>query len=108
MSERVWYIKECQLFSRLTDEQLARLERRGRMRAFPRNSTIYMPSDGSDGVFLLAEGRVRISSITPDGKQAILAFIEPGEIFGELADEFRQRREVFVLIVDRRHLHARR
>ena len=101
MPERVWYIKECQLFSRLTDEQLARLERRGRMRTFARNSTIYMPSDGSDGVFLLAEGRVRISSITPDGKQAILAFIEPGEIFGELAlVEPGQREEYAETVVD--------
>lgn len=101
MSERVWYIKECQLFSRLTAEQLARLERRGRMRVFARNSTIYMPSDGSDGVFLLAEGRVRISSITPEGKQAILAFIEPGEIFGELAlVEPGQREEYAETVVD--------
>lgn len=101
MPERVWYIKECQLFSRLTDEQLARLERRGRMKTFARSSTIYMPSDGSDGVFLLAEGRVRISSITPDGKQAILAFIEPGEIFGELAlVESGQREEYAETVMD--------
>lgn len=101
MVERVWYIKECQLFSRLTDEQFARLERRGRMRAFPRNSTIYMPSDVNDGVFLLADGRVRISSITPDGKQAILAFIEPGEIFGELAlVEPGKREEYAETVVD--------
>lgn len=101
MTERVWYIKECQLFSRLTDEQLARLERRGRMRTFPRNSTVYMPSDVGDGVFLLADGRVRISSITPDGKQAILAFIEPGELFGELSlVESGQREEYAETVVD--------
>lgn len=34
---------------------------------------------------MLAEGRVNICSFTPDGKQAILAFIEPGELFGEMA-----------------------
>jgi CRP-like cAMP-binding protein len=36
-------------------------------------------------VFLLAEGRVKLCSITPGGKQAILALIEPGELFGELS-----------------------
>jgi CRP-like cAMP-binding protein len=101
MPERVWYIKQSQLFSRLTDEQPARLERRGRMKVFPKNNTIYMPSDASNGVFLLAEGRVRISSITPDGKQAILAFIEPGELFGELALlESGQREEYAETVVD--------
>lgn len=34
---------------------------------------------------LVADGRIRLSSLTPDGKQAILAFVEPGEVFGELA-----------------------
>ena len=34
---------------------------------------------------LLASGRVKICSFTAAGKQAILAFIEPGELFGELA-----------------------
>jgi CRP/FNR family transcriptional regulator, cyclic AMP receptor protein len=85
VAERHWYIKNCQLFERLSIEQLARLEQRARMRRFPKGSPIYLPSDEAEGVFLLVEGRVKICSFTPDGKQAILAFIEPGELFGELA-----------------------
>ncbi len=85
MVERHWYVKNCQMFDRLSIEQLARLEQRARMRRFPKGSPIYLPSDEAEGVFLLVEGRVKICSFTPDGKQAILAFIEPGELFGELA-----------------------
>ncbi len=85
MGDQVWYIKNCRLFEQLTAEQFARLEQRARVRRFPKNTPVYLPSDSSDGVFLLAEGRVKLCSITPDGKQAILAFIEPGELFGELA-----------------------
>ena len=36
-------------------------------------------------MLLLASGRVKICGFTPDGKQSILTFIEPGEVFGELA-----------------------
>jgi CRP-like cAMP-binding protein len=85
MKERHWYIKRCRLFERLTDEQLARLELRARVRRFPRKSPVYLPSDAADGVFLLAEGRIKLCSTTPEGKQAILAFIEPGEVFGEIS-----------------------
>jgi CRP/FNR family cyclic AMP-dependent transcriptional regulator len=85
MAEHTWYIKNCRLFERLTADQFARLEQRARVRKFPKNSPVYLPSDAADGVFLLAEGRVKLCSMTPDGKQAILAFIEPGELFGELA-----------------------
>lgn len=85
MTERHWYVKQCRLFERLSAAQIARLESCARMRTFAKNCPIYLPSDESQGVFLLAAGRVKICSFTPEGKQAILAFIEPGEIFGELA-----------------------
>jgi len=85
MSERFWFLKRCELFGRLSPEQLSLLESRARVRRFERNSAIYAPGDRADGVLLLSEGRVRICDFTADGKQAILAFIEPGELFGELA-----------------------
>jgi CRP-like cAMP-binding protein len=85
MADQVWYIKNCRLFEQLTADQFARLEQRARVRRFPKGTPIYLPSDAGTSVFLLAEGRVKLCSITPDGKQAILALIEPGELFGELA-----------------------
>lgn len=85
MSERIWYLKRCGLFQQLTDDQLQMLESRCRARKYPRNTPIYLPADEANGVMLVAEGRVKIGSITEEGKQTILAFIEPGEIFGELA-----------------------
>src|SRR5258708_1769559 len=85
MSQRIWFLKRCDLFERLTADQLSQLETRSRVRKYERNSPIYLPGDHADGVLLLLEGRVRICDSTPDGKQAILAFIDPGELFGELA-----------------------
>lgn len=80
-----WHIRNCSLFEKLTPEQLALLEGRARIRTVSKGAAIYLPSDHSDSAILLGAGRVRIGALTPDGKQATLAFIEPGEIFGELA-----------------------
>lgn len=85
MSEKIWYLKQCDLFRRLDDVQLKELERRCRSRQFARGTPIYLPADEADGVLLMAQGRAKICSFTEEGKQAILAFIEPGELFGELA-----------------------
>jgi CRP/FNR family cyclic AMP-dependent transcriptional regulator len=85
MSENLWYLKRCDLFERLIPEQIQRIESRCRIRKVARNEPIYLPADCADGVILLAAGRVKLCGYTPDGKQSILAFIEPGEIFGELA-----------------------
>lgn len=85
MTEKLWYLKRCELFERLSAKELEQLESRCRARSFPRKTPIYLPIDEARSVFLLASGRVKICHLTPEGKQSILAFIDPGELFGELA-----------------------
>jgi len=85
MERKLWFLKGCDLFENLTPEQAQHLERHALFRSFKRNSLIYTPSDASESVMVLAKGRVKIKDITPDGKETILAFIEEGEMFGELA-----------------------
>lgn len=101
MSERLWYLKQCDLFQQLPPEQIAALEGQCRVKAFPRATPVYLPSDQADGVMLLAQGRVKIGSLTEDGKQSILAFVEPGELFGELALMGGQEREEFAETVEK-------
>jgi len=83
--ERFWHLKSCELFKRLTTAQISRLEKRSKFKRFERGNLIYLPSDQSDSVLFLETGRVKMYHVTPDGKQTLLAFIDPGELFGELA-----------------------
>lgn len=106
MTEELWYLKQCDLFRRLTPEELTRLEPRCRSRTFKRGEPIYLPTDFASAALVLAEGRVKIGSVTEEGKQAILAFIEPGELFGELAvldggprDEFAEAAEKSTVVL---------
>jgi CRP/FNR family cyclic AMP-dependent transcriptional regulator len=85
MDRKLWYLKRCNLFDGLTPEQTGRLESRALLRTFPRRALIYSPTEPGQSVLLLAAGRVKIKDVTPDGKETILAFIEEGELFGELA-----------------------
>jgi CRP/FNR family cyclic AMP-dependent transcriptional regulator len=85
MDQKYWYLKDCSLFQCLTDEQVRRLEGRAKSREFKRGALIYVPSDLGDCVLVLIKGRVKIFHNTQDGKQALLAIIDPGELFGELA-----------------------
>lgn len=85
MVDRFWYLKNSELFKSLPAEVYEKLEESAVVRKFARKEIIYFPSEQGETVLLLFEGRVKIKSVTPDGKEAILAFIEPGEIFGELA-----------------------
>jgi CRP-like cAMP-binding protein len=85
MAKAFWHIGRCSLFQQLSPSVLAELEGRARIQSFPKGIAVYVPNDSASSIFLLAEGRIRLCSSTPEGKQVIHAWIEPGEIFGELA-----------------------
>ena len=85
MSEAIWFLKRCPLFEHLGADESRRLEAHSRMHTFPRRSVVYFPDDAGESVLLLTRGRVKILALTPDGREMIFAFIEPGELFGELA-----------------------
>jgi CRP/FNR family transcriptional regulator, cyclic AMP receptor protein len=85
MSDTIWFLKRCPLFEGLTPAQRRRLESRAVLRTFRRGEVIYFPTDPGRCVLLLARGRVKIKAVTPEGKETILAFIDEGELFGELA-----------------------
>jgi len=95
ITEKYWRVHHRKFFAQLSPEELHELETVSRARKFPRKSPVYLPADEADSVFVLTSGRVTLCHITPDGKQSILAFIEPGEMFGELAlfDGTREREE---------------
>lgn len=106
MDDKFWYLKNCDLFERLSPKQAQQLEARCKTRQFRRGELVYLPSDTSDSVLLLAAGRVKLYHITGDGKQALLAFIDPGELFGELAlfqpagrEEFAEAMEASTVVL---------
>ncbi|QDV21900.1 Crp/Fnr family transcriptional regulator [Aureliella helgolandensis] len=85
MHDRIWYLQNCDLFEKLTEEQLNALERRSHFNRFPKGSPIYLPSQPADSVMLVADGLVKICHLTVEGKVSTLAFVKVGELFGELS-----------------------
>ena len=101
MGDKFWFLKSCSLFERLTQEQIARLEQRAVAKSFARGSLIYLPTDASDSVLLVTQGRVKLYHITGDGKQAVLTFIDPGELFGEVSLVEGGEREEFAEAIEK-------
>jgi CRP/FNR family cyclic AMP-dependent transcriptional regulator len=85
MWDRIGYLERCDLFGSVETERLGRLALVCRMLYVPRKGLIYSPGDPGGDVLLLASGMVKTCTITERGKETILDFVEPGEIFGEMA-----------------------
>ena len=73
------------MISALSDAQRRQLEKVTRMLEVKRGTKIYLQGDPSDQIFLLKSGVIKISAVTADNREVILAFLHSGDIFGELA-----------------------
>jgi len=69
--------------SSLTPEQRAALESRGTTRSLARGLALFHENGAPDRVFVLLSGFVKLSRLSDDGREVILAIRGPGDLLGE-------------------------
>ena len=78
-------LARCPLFAHADRTMLGSLAGRLRRRRFRRNEVIFHQGDLGDSLQVVASGAVKIVLPSPEGEEAIIASLHPGEFFGELA-----------------------
>jgi len=89
---KLWYLENFNILDSLSKKEMMRLGERTSMRNCHKNEIIYMPSDKSNTLYFLKKGKVKVSSISEDGREMIHTILGEGEIFGELAITDQQER----------------
>src|SRR2546430_4585339 len=69
----------------LDESERADLLERGGRRRYRRGATVFHEGGGSDEIVVVLSGRVKVSTVTADGKEVVLAFRGPGDLLGELS-----------------------
>jgi CRP/FNR family cyclic AMP-dependent transcriptional regulator len=69
-------------FCNLHRPALAELERLSFAVSYPEQATLFLEDQPCRGVFILCEGRVKLSARSQDGKSLMLRVAEPGETLG--------------------------
>lgn len=82
---KLWYLENFNLFEGLAEDKMMELEKITSMQETSKNDPIYFAQEPSNSIFFLKKGRVKLSRISPDGKEMIIALVNPGEVFGELS-----------------------
>jgi CRP/FNR family transcriptional regulator, cyclic AMP receptor protein len=57
----------------------------GSSRRVPHDVVVVRQGDPSSSLFLVERGAVRLSSVTPDGREVVVAVLGAGDVFGEAA-----------------------
>jgi len=83
--DKMWYLKQIDIFQDLDEPQLQKVDNIAIHKFLKKKELVYLPGDRSDKVYLLKEGRVKVSRLSEDGKEMTMVILEPGEIFGESA-----------------------
>jgi CRP/FNR family transcriptional regulator len=78
-------LAEVPLFAALDDEASEALAAALTTRAVDRGHVVFHEGDTGDRLFIVLDGKVKISRTAADGRENLLAVLGPGEMFGELS-----------------------
>lgn len=73
------------LFAAMTQAELDSILTMAIEHRYRRGQTIFQKDDAGTAMMAVLAGRVRISSVSAEGKEMTLNVINPGEVFGEIA-----------------------
>ena len=75
---------EDRLFAELDDQSLHDILSVSETRRLRRGDTIFLEDDDPDGIYVVVKGRVAIANKSIDGRESVVALMEPGDLFGEM------------------------
>jgi CRP/FNR family transcriptional regulator, cyclic AMP receptor protein len=78
-------LRQHPYFHDLAPEALDQLCRCAKHTVLKRGATLFAKDDPGTSLYVVISGTVKISISSPDGRNAILNFAGPGELFGEMA-----------------------
>src|SRR5437867_1629540 len=94
LAERVTLLEEAPLFSVLRGDDMRDLADKFHAVRYHRGEVIFREGEPAERLFLIEDGRVKLSIASPTGQELLIAVLRPGQIFGELAVVDRSTREM--------------
>ena len=85
MSVDTSFLKTVTLFEDLSEEELEIVASRFKERDYVKHEIVFFEEDTGNYMYIVQEGRVKVSRLLPNGKEMILAFHEAREYFGEMS-----------------------
>jgi CRP/FNR family transcriptional regulator, cyclic AMP receptor protein len=94
LGERVTLLEQAPLFSVLRGEDMRDLADKFHSVRYRRGEVIFREGEPAERLFLIDDGRVKLSIASPTGQELLVAVLGRGQIFGELAVVDRGNREM--------------
>ena len=84
-TSKIAVLRQSLIFSGLNEEELAKLAGMAIEHSFMPGEFIFWEGDAPDWFYIIREGKIKVLKHSSLGKEFIIAFFSPGEMFGEVA-----------------------
>jgi CRP/FNR family transcriptional regulator len=113
-TRRTRILSKSPVFQSLSEEERRELAKRARVKHVARGEEIYFKGDDARELYTVADGKVRVSAPSHDGRELVVEELGEGAVFGETGVFARQPRsatvraaeETDLLVFDFRDLRA--
>jgi CRP/FNR family cyclic AMP-dependent transcriptional regulator len=78
-------LADVPLFARVPKPDLVDLGARMTSKELPKGAVLFHQGDDGDSLYVIESGAVKVSNLSGDGREVVVALLGPGEVFGELA-----------------------
>jgi len=79
------FFRKFPLFADLDDRELAAVAAVAKTRRYAKDDVVFYADESGDVFCLILAGQVKVTMISPEGKEIILSLLGPGDFFGEMA-----------------------
>ncbi len=93
-------LKYIPLFSELTDDELKAITNLAVRQVYKKDNMVLIEEEIGSTMFIILDGRVKISRISDDGREVILSILSEGDFFGEMSILDGQNRSANVVTLE--------
>jgi CRP/FNR family transcriptional regulator len=79
------FMSRMPYFKVLSRAELSAIARQAVLHTFSPDEVIFLQGDSSSGLWLIADGTVKISKLSPEGDEFILHLLGPGQAFNDIS-----------------------
>jgi CRP/FNR family transcriptional regulator, cyclic AMP receptor protein len=85
LQEEIRLLSMVDILGPLSEEELVDLAKRTPDTYLEQGDVLYTPTEGTERLFILKQGRVQLYEVDQSGEEITLSMVEDGNIFGEMA-----------------------
>ena len=93
-------LKYIPLFSELVDDDLRAISKVAVKQNFRKDNMVLIEEEVGSTMFIILDGRVKISRISDEGREVILSIMSEGDFFGEMSILDGQARSANVITLE--------